>query len=94
MRLVAATRSGISLVTYGQAEPVWRGDARCLVRVGSRVYAGTNGSGVLCSDDDGANWEITGLSGVCARSIAAHGERVLVGAQPVAVHLSDDGGGG
>jgi len=94
MPLLAATRTGISRLTPEGAEPVWHGDVRCLARAGRRVYAGTNGWGVLRSDDDGATWETTGLAGVRARSIAADGDRVLVGAQPVAVHRSDDGGGG
>ena len=71
---------------------VWRGDVRRLARVGSRVYAGTNGEGVLRSDDDGETWQVVGLEGVAVRSIAADGDRVVAGAQPVALQRSDDGG--
>lgn len=92
MRLLVATRTGISAVEAGKAVEVWRGDARCLARAGRRVYAGTNGSGVLRSDDEGMSWRAVGLAGVALRSIAADGERVVAGAQPVEVHRSDDGG--
>jgi hypothetical protein len=92
MRLLAATRVAIVAVEDGAAVPVWRGDAHRLVRAGSRVYAGTDGAGVLCSDDDGASWREVGLTGVRIRSLAVSGARVLAGAQPVAVHVSDDGG--
>ena len=93
MRLVVATRTGLAVVEDARAEEVWRGDVRCLARAGTRVYAGTNGAGVLRSDDDGATWLSAGLAGVAVRSLAADGDRVVAGAQPVAVHRSDDGGG-
>lgn len=92
MRLLVATRAGITAVEADGAVEVWRGDVRCLARVGARVYAGTNGAGVLRSDDDGASWRAVGLTGVALRSISADGERVVAGAQPVALHCSDDGG--
>jgi hypothetical protein len=92
MRLLVATRVGIVAVDGGAASVLWWGDVRCLARVGARVYAGTDGAGVLRSDDDGASWRVLGVDGVRVRSLAAAGERVVVGAQPVEVHLSDDGG--
>jgi hypothetical protein len=79
-------------VEAGSAVEVWRGDMRCLARVGDRVYAGTNGAGVLRSDDDAATWRAVGLAGVGLRSIGVDGERIVAGAQPVEVHRSDDGG--
>ena len=93
MRLLVATRTGISVVEDGRASELWRGDVRHLARDGGRVFAGTNAAGVLRSDDGGATWRPLGLEGVRVRSLAVAGERVVVGAQPVAVHLSDDGGG-
>jgi hypothetical protein len=92
MRLLAATREGIVAVEDGAAVLVWRGDVHCLVRAGSRVYAGTEATGVLWSDGDGAGWRATGLTGVRIRSLAVSGARVLAGVQPVAVHLSNDDG--
>lgn len=92
MRLLVATRVGIVAVEDGAAVLVWRGDVQRLVRAGARVYAGTEAAGVLCSDDDGASWRATGLTGVRIRSLAVSGDRVIAGAQPVAVHLSNDGG--
>lgn len=92
MRLLVATRTGITAVRAGSSVEVLRGDVRCLARVGERVYAGTNAAGVLRSDDDGVTWRVVGLVGIAVRSIAADGERIVVGAQPVGVHRSDDGG--
>lgn len=93
MGLVVATRGGISVLDGGRAEEVWRGDVRCLTRVGRVLYAGTNGVGVLRSDDGGATWRATGLDGVNVRSLGGEGTRVLVGAQPAALYCSEDGGG-
>lgn len=92
MRLCVATRTGIAVVEDGRAVETWLGDVRCLARAGGAIYAGTNGAGVLRSDDDGASWRPVGLAGVGVRSLAADGDRVVAGAQPVAVHRSDDGG--
>jgi len=92
VRLLAATRVGIALVKAGGATEVWRGDVRCLARVGARVYAGTDDAGVLRSDDDGATWRAVGLEGVAVRSLGADADRVVAGAQPAAVYRSDDGG--
>lgn len=92
MRLLVATRVGIVAVTDGGSTLVWRGDAQRVVREGTRVYAGTEEAGVLCSDDDGSSWRGLGLAGIRVRSLAASGDTVVAGAQPVAVHLSDDAG--
>ena len=92
MRLLVATRPGVAAVEDGAAEIVWRGDVRRLARDGARVFAGTDGDGVLRSDDAGATWRAVGLEGPRIRSLAVSDERVLAGAQPVAVYLSDDGG--
>jgi hypothetical protein len=91
VRVLAATQTGIVAVETGRASPVWRGDVRCLARTDGCVYAGT-AAGVLRSDDDGATWAPAGLDGERVLSLAADGDRVVAGSQPVAVHLSDDGG--
>jgi len=59
---------GISVVRAGGVELVWRGEVRCLARVGRSAYASTDGSGVLRSDGDGTTSETTGLVGVRIRS--------------------------
>jgi hypothetical protein len=92
VRLLAATRAGITVVEAGGSTEVWRGDVRCLARVGARAYAGTNDAGVLRSDDDGATWRPFGLEGVAVRSLGVDAERVMAGAQPVAVHRSPSAG--
>lgn len=91
MRLLVATRTGITALDDGRAEDVWEGQVRCLAREGLRVYAGT-ASGAVRSVDDGATWAPSGLAGSRVMSLAVDGESVLAGAQPVAVHRSDDGG--
>jgi hypothetical protein len=92
VRLVVATRSGIVALDDDRAHEVWRGAVTCLARAGGCVFAGTDGAGVLRSDDGGASWRSTGLEGVGIRSLAVSGDRVVVGVQPVGVHLSEDGG--
>jgi hypothetical protein len=92
MRVVVATRSGIAVVEDGEVTDVVSGDVRCLARTGTRIYAGTNGAGVLRSDDGGVTWRTRGLEGLAVRSLAAEGDRVLAGVQPVGVHRSDDAG--
>ena len=39
MRLLVATRTGITAVDDGRAEDVWEGQARCLAREGPRAFA-------------------------------------------------------
>lgn len=91
MRLLVATRTGITALDDGRAEDVWEGQVRCLAREGLRVYAGT-ASGAVRSVDDGATWAPSGLDGSRVMSLALDGESVVAGAQPVALHRSDDGG--
>jgi hypothetical protein len=92
MRLVVATRTGVAVVEESSAVQVLDEDVRCLTRAGERVYAGTNGAGVMRSDDGGATWRVVGLEGIAVRSLAAEDGTVVAGSQPVGVHRSDDGG--
>jgi hypothetical protein len=92
VRLLVGTRDGISIVDAAGVREVWRGDVRCLARAGRRIYAGTSSAGLLRSDDHGESWRSLGLEGLALRALAADGEHVVVGAQPVSAHISHDGG--
>lgn len=60
--------------------------------VDNRVFAGVRGKGLLRSDDAGHTWA-TVLGGVDVRSVATRSDgAVYVGASPVAVYRSTDGG--
>lgn len=73
-------------------------DVRCLGAAPhnpNSVYAGTQGSGVLRSDDRGKTWQPTGLEGQVVKSIAfcrAEPNAIFVGTRPPAVFVSRDGG--
>jgi photosystem II stability/assembly factor-like uncharacterized protein len=59
------------------------------------VYAGTQGSGVLRSDDYGSTWRPAGLEGEIVKSIAASPTQagtVYAGTKPAYMHVSRDGG--
>lgn len=59
------------------------------------VYAGTQGAGVLRSDDHGATWSACGLAGMVVKSIAASplvAGTLYAGTKPAAVFRSRDGG--
>jgi photosystem II stability/assembly factor-like uncharacterized protein len=73
-------------------------DVRCLAADAldpSRVYAGTQGDGILRSDDRGVSWKSVGMAGQVVKSIAASPHqpgRVYAGGKPPAVFLSEDCG--
>lgn len=59
------------------------------------VYAGTQGDGVLCSEDWGKTWRPTGMAGQIIKSLAfSASERgvLYAGSRPPAVFVSRDGG--
>ena len=60
-----------------------------------RAWAGTTDAGVLRSDDGGATWEPTGLTGLHVTSLAAspdEPDRIWAGTEPSALWGSRDGG--
>lgn len=74
-------------------------DVRCLAvdpLDSKRVYAGTQGAGVLRSDDSGRTWRPSGLDGWVVKAIAAspiHPDVVYAGTRPARIFVSRDGGG-
>src|SRR4029078_3246870 len=78
MALIAATSPGIVRVTGAPDEPdaamvVDSADVRCLAVDPSdrlRIYAGTQGDGVLRSVDGGISWEPAGLGGMAVKALA------------------------
>ena len=60
-----------------------------------RVYAGTQGAGVLRSVDAGATWQPSGLPGRTIKALAASPTQpgwVYAGTKPAGLHVSQDGG--
>ncbi len=60
-----------------------------------RVYAGTQGSGVLRSDDGGKTWRSSGLDGRVIKAVAAspiHRGLVYAGTRPACIFVSRDSG--
>ncbi len=71
-------------------------DVRCLaadpVNPG-RVWAGTQGTGMLLSDDAGLTWASAGLDRTIVKAVAATGDgRVYAGTKPPLMFVTDDGG--
>lgn len=73
-------------------------DIRCLavdpLRRGT-VYAGTQGEGVLRSDDAGRTWQPAGLPGAVVKAVAASPVQpgvVVAGTKPARLYRSEDGG--
>ncbi len=63
---------------------------------GNVVYAGTQGSGLLRSDDKGKTWHPLGMDGHVVKAIAvspAQPGLMVVGTRPARVFISRDGGG-
>lgn len=59
------------------------------------IWAGTQGQGLLRSDDEGLTWQQAGLSGQVIKSIAispSHPDIMYAGLKPAAVAKSADGG--
>lgn len=73
-------------------------DVRCLAAVPQNadvIYAGTQGSGVLRSDDAGKNWQPCGLRGKVVKSLAfspQDPDTIYAGTKPAYVYVSRDGG--
>ena len=92
MALVAATRTGIELV--GETVTTARAgiDVRCLAAGGGRIFAGTQGDGVLRSDDGGHDWQGAGLAGHIVKALAVSADTVWAGTKPPRLFKSDDAG--
>jgi photosystem II stability/assembly factor-like uncharacterized protein len=59
------------------------------------IYAGTNGNGVLRSNDRGLTWQSAGLAGKNIKSIATsrlEHDTIYAGTKPAQVFISRDGG--
>ena len=73
-------------------------DVRCVSadpRAEHNVYAGTQGGGVLRSDDGGRTWRPSGLDGWVVKSLAisaAAPGRVYAGTKPACLFVSEDRG--
>ncbi len=73
-------------------------DVRCVAadpRAEHNVYAGTQGDGVLRSDDGGRTWRPAGLDGWVVKSLAisaAAPGRVYAGTKPACLFVSEDRG--
>jgi photosystem II stability/assembly factor-like uncharacterized protein len=101
---IATTGNGLARAsrdTSGQwqVERVLSGsDVRCLAVDPLNpecVYAGTQGQGVLRSDDRGRTWRRAGLAGQVVKAIAASPIRLAVvyaGTKPAGIFVSHDGG--
>jgi photosystem II stability/assembly factor-like uncharacterized protein len=73
-------------------------DVRCLAADPLNpevVYAGTQGNGVLRSEDRGQTWQPAGLKGEKVKSLAISPHRpglIYAGVSPAAVHVTHNGG--
>lgn len=102
--LVVRTGSGLARATRDangawQAETLLEGDdVRCLAADplnGDVVYAGTQGEGVLRSDDRGQTWVRAGMAGRIVKSLAASPHEpgvIYAGTKPAGVSVTRDGG--
>jgi photosystem II stability/assembly factor-like uncharacterized protein len=101
---IAATGNGLARASRNAAGQ-WEvervlsgGDVRCLAVDPlnmERVYAGTQGQGVLRSDDRGQTWRRVGLAGQVVKAIAASPIReavVYAGTKPAGIFVSYNGG--
>jgi len=100
--LLATSRAGLARAELpgGRVRPVAPGfDVRCVAacpRAAHNVYAGTQGNGVLRSDDAGQTWRRSGLEGWVVKSLAVSAVvpgRVYAGTKPACLFASDDRGG-
>jgi photosystem II stability/assembly factor-like uncharacterized protein len=73
-------------------------DVRCLASVphnSNIIYAGTQGSGVLRSDDSGKTWQPCGLPDQIVKSLAVSPhdpDTIYAGTKPAYMYVSRDGG--
>ena len=73
-------------------------DVRCLAADPNnpqRVYAGTQGDGLLCSEDSGRTWRPCGLEGQIVKAIAVSPHQpgtIYAGVKPASLYISRDGG--
>jgi len=83
---------------WSVSAPLPNKDVRCMVRDPQderKVFAGTQGEGVLCSYDFGATWQPAGLPGqvVKALAISPHDPgTIFAGVKPAGLHVSQDAG--
>src|SRR5690606_41337321 len=100
---ISTTRPGIARAAFlngqWQVEHLLPGeDVRCLAvdpHNPDRLFAGTQGAGVLRSDDAGRTWQRGGLDGQIINSMAVSRTtpgRVAAGAKPPLVFASRDAG--
>ena len=103
--LLATTGTGIARASAARADGAWTverslsdHDVRCLAAAPLQprtIYAGTQGAGVLRSDDGGLSWQPSGLAGQFVKSLAvsrvAPGT-IYAGMKPALVYVSRDGG--
>ncbi len=87
-------------LAQGSVEHVAAGfDVRCVAadpHTAQNVYAGTQGDGVLRSDDAGRTWRRSGLEGRVVKTLVTSAlipGRLYAGTKPACVFVSDDGGG-
>jgi hypothetical protein len=102
--LIATTGKGITCARQGGdgkwvlAEALGGHDVQCLTvdRLNpGRLYAGSEGEGVLRSDDGGTAWRACGLAGRAIKAIAASPAQsglLYAGTRPAALFVSRDGG--
>lgn len=101
---LATTGSGIArAVQNGSGEwsldaPLQGTDARCLASDPSDakvIFAGTQGEGVLRSDDQGETWHSAGLAGQVVKSLAISPHdpgTIFAGTKPAGMSVTRDGG--
>src|SRR5260370_16530897 len=99
---VAAGRAGFAgaELAEGSVQHVAAGfDVRCVAadpHAAQTAYAGTQGDGVLRSDDAGRTWRRSGLEGRVVKTLVISAlipGRLYAGTKPACVFVSDDGGG-
>jgi photosystem II stability/assembly factor-like uncharacterized protein len=101
---LSTTNGGISRAHQSDeqwvVEQVYAGSERvsCLVSDpldANILYAGTNGGGVLRSDDCGITWKAAGMEGQIVKSLAVSPHEpgtLYAGTKPTAIFISRDGG--
>lgn len=103
--LLATTGRGVARAATQHGDRQWsvdvtlaNRDVRCLAADPMHpriVYAGTQGAGVLRSDDGGLTWQPSGLSGHIVKALAVSRtapQTVYAGTKPALVFVSRDGG--